>query len=89
MGVAMASCWHKTKTWPAGLVYHAWWIDPTKLNYLVNISYSSDDGGKYSATEERTFSRICKSRVLCRYREYRAGVPVRVNLFISSFSCLR
>ena len=51
--------------------------------------YNSDDGGKYSASEECTFSRTCKSRVLCRYREYRAGILVRVNLSISSFSCLR
>ena len=35
MGAAMASCWHETKAWPAGLVHHAWWIDPTKLKYLA------------------------------------------------------
>ena len=53
------------------------------------LSCNSDDGGKYSAREERTFSRTCKSRVLWRYREYSAGILVRVNLSISSFSCLR
>ena len=26
----------ETKAWPAGLVHHAGWIDPTKLKYLAN-----------------------------------------------------
>ena len=52
------------------------------------FSYNSDDGGKYSAGEDRTFSKTFTSRVSCPYREYRTGIPVRVNLSISSFSCL-
>ena len=36
-------------------------------NEAYILSCNSDDGSKYSASEERTFSRTCKSRVLCRY----------------------
>ena len=90
VGAAMASYWHETKAWPAGQPCPPCIVDPTKLIYLAYIlSCNSDDGGKYSASEERTFSRTCKSRVLCLYREYSAGILVRVNLSISSFSCLR
>ena len=53
---------------PAGLVHHGGLI-PTSYEAFI-FSYNSDDGGNYSASEERTFSRTCKSRVLCRYREY-------------------
>ena len=54
------------------------------------LSYNTDDGGKYSPSEERTFSRTCKSRVLCRYREYiscRYPGPresVHIKLLVSS-----
>ena len=65
------------------------WAGEGKEKYGWLARLNSDDGGKYSAREERTFSRTYKSRVLCLYREYRTGVLVRVNLSISSFSCLR
>ena len=59
-------------------------VDPTKLKYLAVTVMTAES----TASEVRTFSRTCKSRVLCLYREYRAGILVRVNLSISSL-CLR
>ena len=56
---------------------------------LRSLADESDDGGKYIASKERKFSGPCKSGVLCWYREYRDGIPVCVNLPISSFSCLK
>ena len=37
MGAAMASCWHETKAWPAGVVHHTYIyiVDPSKLKYLA------------------------------------------------------
>ena len=55
-------------------------VDPTKL------SCNSDDGGKYSASEERTFSRTCKSRVLCRYPGPRESVHIKLLVSPVSFS---
>ena len=44
------------------------------------------DGGKYSASEERTFSRTCKSRVLCRYPSLREFVHIKLLVSSVSFS---
>ena len=64
--------------------------------HLALYTEKSNKGGVVRA--QLAFSRTCKSRVLCLYREYRAGIDiipygagilVRVNLSISSFSRLR
>ena len=52
----------------AGRLYFL--LEHAYVHVALIFSYNTDDGGKYSAREERTFSRTCKSRVLCRYREY-------------------
>ena len=83
---AMDSCWHETKCM-AGQPCPPCIVDPTKLKYC-----NSDDGGKYSGSEERTFSRTCKSRVLYRYRyhEYRRypgpRESVHIKLLVSPVS---
>ena len=57
------------------------------------LSFNSDDGGKYSAREERTFSRTCKvqgvvpvSRVPCRYPGPRESVHIKFLVSPVSFS---
>ena len=79
VGAAMASCWHETK----GMAGQP--CPPTKLKYLA-VDSNSDVGGKYSASEERTFSRTCKSRVLCRYPGPRESVHIKLLVSPVSFS---
>ena len=55
-------------------------------NEALILSCNSDDGGKYSASEERTFSRIWKSRVLCRYPGPRESVHIKLLVSPISFS---
>ena len=55
-------------------------------NEALIFSYSSDDGSKRSASEERTSSRICKSMVLCRYPGPRESVHIKLLVSSVSFS---
>ena len=63
VGAAMASCWHETKVM-AGQP-----CPPTKLKYLAVTVMTA---ASTVLAKSVRFLETCKSRVLCRYREYRA-----------------
>ena len=75
MGAAMASCWHEMAGQPC---------PPTKLKYLAVTVMTA--ASTVHASEERTFSRTCKSRVLCRYPGPRESVHIKLLVSPVSFS---
>ena len=88
VGAAMrASCWHETKGMagqpcPPCITI----VDPTKLKYLAVTVMTV--ASTVLAKSVRFLEHVSQG-VVPVYREYRAGILVRVNLSISSFSCLR
>ena len=58
-------------------------VDPTKLKYLAVTVMTA--ASTVLAKSVRFLEHVSLG-VLCGYREYRAGILVHVNLYISSFS---